>query len=390
MVMNNERIAELIYKRLSNASLNESEMIELQHWADAAEENAAYLNSADADREVFLEKLGTMLSFNQEAGWQQFREQNFSSGKAPVKRISVFWKAAAVFVLLAGAAWLFLQKETRDNNSVPDEIAVVNDVAPGMDGAVLTLANGQRMVLDSMPDGNINAPGATGIRLQDGTISYAGNGGNNPSINTLQTPRGRQFHLVLPDGTGAWLNAASSISFPTAFTGNERKVRITGEVYFEVAANKAKPFLVEWAEAKVEVLGTHFNINAYADEPEAITTLVEGKIKMMRGKETVLLKPGQQAVLPMNGTLRLQQGDPEHALAWKNGNFHFAGRTGLEEVMRQVARWYDVEVVYENGVPQQVFAGEMERQLTLKQVVNALNQIGVKVRMDGKKLVVRK
>ena len=390
MVMNNERIAEIIYKQLSNEPLTESETVELQHWSAATEENAAYLAAVDANRAVFLEKLGTMLTFNQEAGWQQFRAQHFSGSKAPVKRIPVFWKVAAVFVLLAGAAWLFLQKETRDKNSVPEEIAVVNDVAPGMDGAVLTLANGQQMVLDSMPDGTINTPGTNGIRLQDGTISFAGNSDNDPSINTLQTPRGRQFHLVLPDGTEAWLNAASSISFPTAFTGKERKVRISGEVYFEVAANKAKPFLVEWAESKVEVLGTHFNINAYADEPEAVTTLVEGKIKMVHGKQTVLLKPGQQAVLPTTGTLRLQQGDPEHALAWKNGNFHFAGRTGLEEVMRQVARWYDVEVVYENGVPQQVFTGEMERQLTLKQVVNALNQIGVKVQMEGRKLTVKK
>jgi transmembrane sensor len=190
----------------------------------------------------------------------------------------------------------------------------------------------------------------------------------------------------LEDGTGVWLNAASSIKYPTAFTGNERRVEITGEAYFEVAHNADKPFRVTFNEQTVEVLGTHFNINAYADEPAAKTTLLEGKVKLTNKAQSAMLLPGQEAVLVTNG-YQVKEADLEQAMAWKNGIFYF-DNTDVKTIMRQVARWYNVQVEYEGKVTDYKFAGDLRRNTNLANVLQILEQAGIHFRMEGRKLIV--
>jgi transmembrane sensor len=217
------------------------------------------------------------------------------------------------------------------------------------------------------------------------------------AYNAISTPKGRQFQLVLPDGTKVWLNAASSLKYPTRFNGKERRVEITGEAYFEVAKNINMPFIATippqpggLGGASVKVLGTHFNINAYANEPSLKTTLLEGSVQVTAGKNGMNLKPGQQAAISneTNHTIQLINGvDVEKVMAWKNGVFNFNEAT-LQEVMHQLERWYDIEVQYEPGVPQLEFVGKMGRDLSLNNVLRGLELSKVHFRLEGRKLTV--
>lgn len=226
------------------------------------------------------------------------------------------------------------------------------------------------------------------IRLRGGT-----------EWNTMQTPKGRQFVLRLPDGTRVWLNAASSISYPTSFNGKERLVKVTGETYFEVAADKTKPFKVSVNEqAEVEVLGTHFNINAYSNASNIATTLLEGAVRVaVHGqgnvaKQTAMLQPGQQALIEtaaeFSKTVRVTTlNDPGKVIAWKNGVFNFEGVT-LKEMMQQIERWYDITVVFEKGVPDIRFEGKINRNVNLNGILKALDESGVHYRMGGNRQLV--
>jgi ferric-dicitrate binding protein FerR (iron transport regulator) len=195
----------------------------------------------------------------------------------------------------------------------------------------------------------------------------------------MSTPRGGQYQLQLPDGSKVWLNAESSITYPITFTGNERKVTISGEVYFEVAKDKNKPFRVSAGDLHVEVLGTHFNINAYADEGSAKTSLLEGSVKIDRE----ILQPGQAYV---NG--KVIAADVEHDVAWKNGVFNFNDQN-LSQIMRQLARWYNLEIEYPQGVPKKEYGGEIGRNLTLAQVLKGLENSGVRFELKGRQLIVK-
>jgi transmembrane sensor len=299
----------------------------------------------------------------------------------------------------------------------------------------LTLANGQQILLDSAHTGMLAQQGnAQIIKTDSGRLAYKIRDGKPTAVvyNVLATPRGGQYKLQLPDGTGVWLNSASSIRYPTAFTGGERKVEITGEAYCEVAKDKAKPFHVEAKDMDVAVLGTHFNINSYDDEGSIRTTLLEGSVKVTKNRtavaassdrqpksngtlESVTLKPGQQAVaapLPASSVsdksdrqlqspavgLKTQQrlkqqltvvNDPniDQVMAWKYGIFNFNG-ADLSTVMRQLSRWYDINIKYEGNVPVSHFKGELPRDLTLAQVTSILGQVEVKFRIEGKTLIV--
>jgi len=210
------------------------------------------------------------------------------------------------------------------------------------------------------------------------------------SYNMLVTPRRGQYQLVLPDGSKVWLNAASSIRYPVAFIGNERRVQITGEAYFEVTHNATMPFIVEKGDMRVEVLGTHFNVNAYNDESAIKTTLLEGKVKIVN-RQSAILKPGQQAILTAGSRLTiLDKTDVEDVVAWKNGLFHFES-SEIKTVMRQIARWYDVDVVYErttvNNDPMFV---EISRNTRLSDVLKALEESGsAKFSIQGKTIIVK-
>ncbi len=307
-------------------------------------------------------------------------------------RLIAKYAAAAAILLAVGTGvyyWYGQSKQQAQNATV----AATQDVLPGGNKAVLTLSNGRQILLDSASNGMLAQQGGASISKQaGGQIVYNSNGetGGEPVYNTMSTPRGGAYQLSLPDGTRVWLNAASSITFPTAFTGRERTVSITGEVYLEVAKDKAKPFFVKVNGTQLEVLGTHFNVNAYGDEKTVKTTLLEGSVKVHAGAGSRVIAPGEQAQVTEAGRLTVKKGiDLAETMAWKNGRFVFEGAP-IETVMHQLARWYDVEVESQEHVDELFFA-DVPRNKKLSDVLKALELTGkVKFRIDGRKIKVMK
>lgn len=302
----------------------------------------------------------------------------------PVRR----WWAAAAAVLLLGTGTYFVVRNFREQPSLAVDQSKSQEVRPGREGAILTLADGSQVVLDSMKNGVVTTQGGSKLLLQKGQLSYEGHttGEAQLSYNTITTPRGRQFQVVLPDGTKIWLNAASRLLYPVTFSGTERKVEISGEAYLEVAANATQPFIVKTDKGEIEVLGTSFNVNAYTDEAVIRTTLLQGKVRVKAGAHSSVLSPGQQATIG-EGITVTDNANTVQAVAWKNGIFDFQNAS-LEAVMRQLSRWYDVEVIYEKQVPAITFGGEMGRNLELKDVLEFLEGSGVHFRVEGRKLIV--
>ncbi|MEZ2444785.1 FecR family protein [Chitinophaga sp. RCC_12] len=295
-----------------------------------------------------------------------------------------WWSVAAMLAILLGAGWWFYRA---GNAKVSPPVIAMADVPPGSNRAVLKLANGQEITLDSA-HGNIVQHGNFKVNNDSGMLNYEGKA-NVAEYHTLSTPRGGQYKLQLPDGTNVWLNAASSITYPTVFTGRKREVAITGEAYFEVAKDPGKPFNVQVNQMNIAVLGTHFNVNAYNDEPDAKTTLLEGAVKVNAGNQVKILAPGQQALLEKNNTLRLiEQVNVEDVIAWKNGYTVFEN-ADIQTIMRQVSRWYNVDVVFEGNIPQRQFAGGISRKSSLAELLKVLEFANVNFVVEGKKIVVK-
>lgn len=313
----------------------------------------------------------------------------------PLRRVPSFfrrWSWAAVLIPVLAIGIYFLVHGRKDRVQPPMQ-AKAADIAPGRNGAVLTLADGSQVVLDSLGNGVIATQKGAKVLLKAGQLSYAPLQGEGVDFNRITTPKGRQFKLVLPDGTGVWLNAASSLRYPTSFTGKTRQVEVTGEAYFEVAENANMPFHVNVnGNTNIEVLGTHFNVNAYDNEQHINTTLVEGRIKVSAGTAgaSVILEPGQQAQRGRGSATDLKvvsNADIEKITAWKDGLFNFNGAT-LHEVMRQLERWYDIEVVYEKGAPDITFWGKMTKDISLNGLLIGLEKSEVHLRLEGRKLIV--
>ena len=322
---------------------------------------------------------------------------------APVKKIktntrSWMTAAAAIIIVLAGACLFYQQYTTTANKAV----TAGSDILPGKEGAVLTLADGTQVVLDSLGNGVVATQNGTRIMLQNGQLAYDAAKNNNGAVayNTVSTPRGRQFRLVLPDGTKVWLNSASAITYPTSFDAAKRQVKMEGEVYFEVAQDRSKAFSVQARQTEVDVLGTSFNMNAYSDERIIATTLLEGSIRTAvvindTPTQGIILEPGQQAQVTDETAAHaasriklLNKVDLSRVMAWKNGLFDFED-TNLASLMRQLSRWYDIEVVFEKGVPDMEFGGKMSRNMKLSDVIKALKEAGVNCSLEeGRKLIV--
>ncbi|HYE54557.1 MAG TPA: FecR domain-containing protein [Chitinophagaceae bacterium] len=310
--------------------------------------------------------------------------------------ISIFRKkwmpyAAAILILVTIGSVYFITGGQQQGKQTIAAIPAPQEIQPGKEGAVLTLVDGTQVVLDSMGNGLVTTQNGTKVLLRNGQLVYDAD--QSPAIavgyNTMTTPKGRQFQLVLPDGSRVWLNAASSIRYPTVFDKKERKVEITGEAYFEVAKNTAAPFRVKVNDrTEVEVLGTHFNINSYDNEESINTTLLEGSVQVRNSEGRIILKPGQQARVKDQERIKvLDDVDVEKVMAWKNGVFNFQDAT-LQEVMRQLERWYDIEVVYEKNIPKLEFYGKMGKDLSLEAVLRGLEKSNVHFRIEGRKLVV--
>ncbi|SEW43480.1 FecR family protein [Chitinophaga arvensicola] len=294
--------------------------------------------------------------------------------------------AAAVLALIAIAGWWWQQQHRKVNTPV----VALNDIAPGRSGAVLTLANGQQLVLDSLRQGVIATQQGTTLLLKEGQLAYEGAGAPEGDVawNVLTTPAGRQFNIVLPDGTRVWLNAASSIRYPAVFNGREREVTVNGEAYFEVAANAQQPFRVNVNDRmKVAVLGTAFNISSYVDDPDIRATLLTGSVRVNDLKagntEGVLLQPGQQAQLDNHAALRVAGNvATDQVIAWKNGFFDF-NQKSLRQVAGQIGRWYDVEVVYDKNVRDVELYGKISREVKLSDMLKLLETTGLHFRLEG-------
>lgn len=316
--------------------------------------------------------------------------------QAPVRRMRTWLKyavaAAVLFIFLAGGFYLFnttTKQNTDDQVSQTTQEEPVNK--PDNNKAILTLGSGKQIILDSTGNGMLaQQSGAAVIKSANGRIEYQQNdsltAANRPvDFNTVSTPKAGEYIITLPDGTIAWLNAASSITFPTAFRGADRTVSVQGEVYLQVAKKASQPFRVKVKEAIIDVLGTGFNVNAYADEPVTRITLLEGSISLTKGNERKLLKPGQQLwfrensdLLTLNKTV-----DTEQVIAWKNGTFDFRDQD-FDMVMKQIERWYNMEIKYEGKIPDVKILGIMSRDTPLATLLHSIElTTGIRFKIDN-------
>lgn len=306
--------------------------------------------------------------------------------------------SVVLFLMYGGYRWL--------NRPKPQpHVAVMHsvyggDVPAGGNRASLTLADGRTYDLNTITEGNLSVQPGTTIDKSRGEVIYGKNVTNGGAVayNVLRTPLGGQYKIVLPDGSRAWLNAGSSLKYPTAFKGNRRDVEMAGEVYFEIEPDKARPFLVRVADKKaggkdmeITVLGTHFNISSYGDEPTMQTTLLEGSVRVKKDEVTKVLSPGQQARVVTGEAVRdiaVKTVDTESVVAWKEGRFEFNGN--IREIMRQISRWYDLDVKYEGNVERKSFAGTISRKNNVSEVLKMLEMTGgIQFRIDDRKITVK-
>lgn len=314
----------------------------------------------------------------------------------PRRRILMFRRlaAAAVVLLVAGAAYWFLSRPAKPVLQPNLAAATMEKITPGGNKATLTLADGSVVTLDSAGNQTIQQ-GNQSIRQQNGQLLYTDQGNNNTvHYNKLSTPRGGQFQVVLPDGTKVWLNSATTLRYPTAFTGTQRVVELEGQGYFEVAPNASHPFLVRVPSShkdsmEVQVLGTGFDVMAYADEATVNTTLITGSVRVKEGKTIQTLQPGQQAVMNNEDhAITVRAADIKKVTAWKNGVFVF-NNTALPAILREVARWYDVDIVYAATPSTELYGGGISRNLQLSSVLRLLEASGYNhLKLEGRKVIV--
>ena len=304
----------------------------------------------------------------------------------PVRRLVWVAAVAAALLLCVGAVWLLRPSKGGGVLVRVDKAAA--PIVPGGDKAVLTLAGGRRIILDSVPNGKIATQGAATVVRAGGLIGYQDTGGEDVYYNTVTTPKGGQYVVVLADGSKVWLNSASSLRFPTSFKGGDRRVELTGEGYFEIAKDAARPFFVGVGAMNVEVLGTRFDVMAYSDEATVNTTLVEGVVAVRDGQQVRQLSPGEQVALGPAHRMAVGRADIEKTLAWKNGLFEF-DRMDLTTIMRQIARWYDVEVVYQSPPDSTPLGGSISKRLGLQEVLALLEASGQQhFKIEGRRILI--
>jgi transmembrane sensor len=361
------------------------------------EEQVEVEGDAGDHRDVML---GRVLSVDKTVG-EDAADGVGGSGGGLVRRMRYGvrrWSVAAGILLVIGGSLLFFLHRRPFTPAVP---VVANagrpKIAPGSNKAVLTLANGRQIILNDAQNGALEQQGHMKvIKLDSGALQYtaaaskeaADPAADGAMYNSISTPRGGQYQVVLADGTKVWLNAESSLRYPIAFTGKAREVELTGEAYFEVRGNKDKPFIVKAGQTETRVLGTHFNIMAYADEGMVKATLLEGAVSMALGGQSALLQPGEQGQFdPDKGIIARRMVNTRAVVAWKDGYYYF-DRTPVQSVMRQIARWYDVNVVYLGKAPRDEIVGRIPRSVDVSEVLHIMELIGIRFKIDGRTIVV--
>ena len=381
-----QHILILIEKYLAGSATEDEKSI-VNKWYQSFQDESVEIVTSDKNSKVQTE--------------QRIKERLLASINENKKGINKWWiRSAAVAVLLIGiAVYFFISSDDKKQNTAVAEAPVkqTEEIVPGGDRAMLTLADGSTIILDSASNGLLSQQGGIKVqKLDNGLLSYTINSKlitekDQAFYNTITTPRGGQYQVTLSDGTKVWLNAASSIHFPVIFAGTERKVEITGEAYFEVAKNASMPFKVIAGSSEVEVLGTHFNINSYMDESSVKTTLLEGLVKVSvtgNNQSPKFLKAGQQTAINKDGKISVSNNaDLDEAVAWKNGRLQF-NSADLKSILRQISRWYDVDVEYRGNVDIH-FTGQLPRNDNVTKVFEKLALTGeVRFKTEGKKIIV--
>ena len=306
---------------------------------------------------------------------------------------SRYWAAASILLLFSVSILLLLFRKHFVTTPEKQVTAIKRDIpSPTLTQAILTLANGRKILLDSVADGSLAVQGKTRVsKLANGQLVYSGNDADQAmQFNILDVPQGSRIaSITLGDGTKVWLNSGSMLKYPVAFSGTDRRVEISGEAYFEVAKLSGKKFFVSGGGITTEVLGTHFNVNVYGDETNGRVTLLEGSVKVHRGNEMKVLKPGEQAAWnKTSGNLKvLEDAAMDEAVAWKNGYFQF-NRLDLQSIMRQIGRWYNVDVGYEGKSTEKSFSGIVSRSSNLSQVLKIMEQANIRFKIEGTKIIV--
>lgn len=417
---NFEELADLLYKHIRE-DLTAQESVRLQNWVQQSEKNRQFFDKA-SNSKILLENVNikreSLQEMDLDKAWQELKNLGWELPDEPEGRVISFnWRryavAASLLIIALAGAYLWLKpvnKKPAEIATTPKEIK--NDVLPNTKNAVLTLADGTTIILDSAQNGMLATQGETRVvKKANGQVVYEA--GSSPlgeagvRYNTITVPKGSDVvFITLADGSKVWMNAASSIRYPTTFAGNERKVEITGEAYFEVAkrvtATGAKQtFIVQKGNMQVDVLGTHFNVNTYEEEGNIKVTLLEGSVRVRSeagGQKSEVLKPGQQAVVKVSptggdleGAIKVKQdANIEEVMAWKNGKFVF-DNTSLEMIMRQIERWYDVEVSYEGNIKDQgiTLTGRISRYSNASKVLDLLQTAGIHFMINGKKIIIK-
>ncbi|WP_158995635.1 FecR family protein [Mucilaginibacter sp. L196] len=382
----NEEQAKQLLERYRKGLCSDEEQIAVEAWIEQELSEHSW-NITHEDKLHFGQSLKDRIDLRRhssdETGLQeQIRVSRF---KIWLPRIAA---AASILLFLSVGGYFIWHKQPQQQTAQNQ----INDIAPGSNKAVLTLANGKQIILTGAKNGKLANESNTAInKTANGQVTYVGLSNNSAAIayNTMTTPRGGQYTLTLSDGTKVILNAASSLRYPASFTGNDRKVELTGEAYFEVAHNAAKPFKVTSNGQTVEVLGTHFNINSYTDEQIIKTTLLEGSVKVTQNASGIskMLKPGQQSLLS-GGRLAVADANIEEAVAWKNGYFRFNDEN-IESIMRKLSRWYNIDVQYEGRTSDEGFYGKISRFKNISGVLKMLEQTkSVHFKVEGRRVTV--
>lgn len=392
-----DHIHSLIDKYLAG-TISEAEKAELSSWYRSFDDGETAVSDLLAVSEQDIDdRIKSRLAYTIQTSEIEQKPATASVGR------KLRLPAVAVLLIMAMVAGFYYFIQEQKVVAVPISKTVLpaptNDALPGGNKAILTLADGSSIILDSANNGVIGEQGNVQVnKLDNGLLAYEVNASadqiaSKSFYNTISTPRGGEYQVTLSDGTKVWLNAASSIRFPAVFDGEERSVEIKGEVYFEVAKNEQKPFRVKAGRSTVEVLGTHFNINAYEDETQIRTSLLEGSVRVSSDdageiQKIQALKPGQQARMSKSGRIQVVNNiDTEEVMAWKNGLFVFKS-TDLRSIMRQVSRWYDVDIQYQGSVGMQ-FTGQITRNNNVSTIFEMLELTGeVKFKVQDKKVIV--
>jgi transmembrane sensor len=362
-----KRVGYLVAGYLKN-TLTEEEKDELDSWVTASDENMRFFVKLTDEKNIEkgLKERGI---YDTDKAVERLKQKIAGKYQRPARMVPLWAIGLAACVVLLVGLFLVLNR-TENRPSVSPPPVVTNDVAPGTSKAILTLSDGRTMVLDSIRGSIAGISGARVVN-NNGGIAYSSAADQSSSINTISTPRGGQYQLTLSDGSKVWLNAASSVKFPTAFNGKDRKVEITGEAYFEVAHDPYKAFYVEANGAEIKVLGTHFNVNAYDNEEATQVTLLQGSVRVNNDKGATTIQPGQQAVVATGREPAVTTTpDLDEVMAWKNGVFEFKDAS-IEEIMKQVERWYNVRVTYE-AKPSYHFNASIKRDVPVSKLFRLL------------------